>query len=283
MNHTARLRKGFTLLELFVVIAIIAILIALLIPAVQKVREAAARVQGMNNLKQIMLAVHGYGDSHRGFLPDTTGINFGAKATESSLMVGFLPYLEMGNLYNSFRGQFGTGSGNDFVIPIYLSPVDPSLDGTHDYGKCSYAANACLFDKYASLNNITDGLSNSIAFAEHYSRGCGGHLYDWSEGYISISNGGIVRRPPAFADAKYGDVIPVTIPPISRASVAGLTFQVQPPLANCDHRIPQTGYSGGMLVALADGSVRTVASSISEATFWSAVTPRGGEVLGNDW
>ena len=63
----------------------------------------------------------------------------------------------------------------------------------------------------------------------------------------------------------------------------GLTFQANPPVGACDPRIPQSPHAGGMLTALADGSVRVLAASVSEATFWAAVTPRGGEVLGNDW
>jgi prepilin-type N-terminal cleavage/methylation domain-containing protein len=283
MKHLPPRRVGVTLLELLVVIAIIAILVALLIPAVQKVRDAAARAQSTNNLKQIMLAVHGYGDTHRGFLPDARGVNYGARDNDPSLLIAFLPYLEMGNLYREFETKFGKGgSGNDLTIPLYVSPSDPTLTSA-TYGKSSYAANAILFDKYVSLNRISDGLSNTIAFAEHYSTGCSGQVYDWSIGSMPVFGGGVVIRTPTFADAVFGDILPISTPPATKASLAGLTFQVQPSINTCDHRIPQTPHAGGMLVALADGSVHTVGQSISEATFWAAVTPNGSEGLGNDW
>lgn len=81
------------------------------------------------------------------------------------------------------------------------------------------------------------------------------------------------------------DVYPITggSPPTSAGSISGLTFQVRPKLSDCDPRIPQTAYSGGMPVALLDGSVRTLSADMSATTFWGAVTPAGGEVPGDDW
>ncbi len=81
------------------------------------------------------------------------------------------------------------------------------------------------------------------------------------------------------------DAYPITSgnPPTTVGSIPGLTFQTAPRLADCDPRLAQTPHYSGMLVTLADGSVRTLAPGMSPATYWGAVTPADGEVLGNDW
>jgi len=133
--HPRRPRAGFTLIELLVVIAIIAILIALLVPAVQKVREAAARAQCMNNLKQMALATHGYHDQHK-HLPSgsTGGMNgngsFPAPWADPNYGGGLpwghfswaaliLPYLEQEALYSSL----------DFTQPAYAQDIWEDLGG----------------------------------------------------------------------------------------------------------------------------------------------------------
>jgi prepilin-type N-terminal cleavage/methylation domain-containing protein len=140
-------RIGFTLIELLVVIAIIAILIALLVPAVQKVREAAARTQTNNNLRQCAIAIHTYhGDFKR--LPDAywgsgtygAATNNGATPTyPRSMWFTLLPYVEADNLYKA-------GSGvNSFagVVSAFLAPSDPYIS-TSD-GKLNFAGNVRLF------------------------------------------------------------------------------------------------------------------------------------------
>jgi len=133
-------RSAFTLIELLVVIAIIAILIALLVPAVQKVREAAARSQCQNNLKQLALAVHGYHDTYKVF-PVNAGAGYTYNATTQncwSWIARTLPFFEQTALYNSCQignanpAVAGTGltmqQAQAFVaaqIPTLLCPSDP--------------------------------------------------------------------------------------------------------------------------------------------------------------
>src|ERR671936_393495 len=97
--------RGFTLIELLVVIAIIAILIGLLLPAVQKVREAAARTRSQNNLKQIALATHNFNDAYQGKLPAMTDVGNGAPTRYGlqSLSFNILPYIEQDNVYKVFQ------------------------------------------------------------------------------------------------------------------------------------------------------------------------------------
>lgn len=287
-NRKFEQRHGLTLVELLVVLAIVAILIALLLPAVQRVREAAARMQSMNNLRQIALATHHYANTHRDYLPCVDGFNYGAGTSEYSLYVGILPFLEQGGVYKHYVSQYPPNSADDsYLIRTYVSPSDPSLSHPAK-GRASYAANAVVFAPRTKLGSaFRDGTSNTIIYAEHYGEKCGQTWFSWfSNSSVTFplpTNVNVTLRRATFADRELSDAYPVRDGRVTRSSAPGKTFQARPKLGECNPRLAQTPHEGGMLVALGDGSVRVLAPAISETNYWAAVTPNGGEVLGDDW
>ena len=277
--NAARLRsRAFTLLELLVVIGIVAILLGLLLPAVQKARQAAARVRGHNQLRQIGLGLHNYatvGSRFPGFVfadrPDSK---------DDPPLSAILPYIEA---RDQDKPALYLGPGD----PTTLIVVDRAPNGRRLLpGDTSYAINKVGF---AGLPNPTagfpDGMSNTIAVAEHYARcGPGGRFnFLYSMRYNSVSPFDLVRlnqqRRATFADSYYGDVEPVNDGQgQTQPSRPGATFQIAPRPDDCDPSVPQTGFAGGMPTLRFDGSVRVVAAGTAPGAFWSAVTPNGGEV-----
>src|SRR5262245_15466896 len=325
-------RAAFTLIELLVVIAIIAVLIGLLLPAVQKVREAAARMQCSNNLKQIALATHAYNDTHASQLPPLVDLGPGSVygAGIPSLFFHLLPYVEQDNLYRQFTpanpsSYYGASGVAQNSLKVVVCPSDPTAGGSPvtlnvavtppppapfagsfsgPYATSNYAANGVLFatNTVRLPATFTDGTSHTILFAERYQRcqdtAAGPSTFNcWAIGSVgTVMNSFGYLAPTGYTNSNQASpVLPLpTAPttgtvPVRIGSVSGtattkpVPFQVQPPQTACDAQLAQTPHTGGMQIALADGSVRTVTQGISQWTFWAACTPNGGEVPGPDW
>jgi prepilin-type N-terminal cleavage/methylation domain-containing protein len=184
-----RRRPGFTLIELLVVIAIIGILIGLILPAVQKVRESANRTKCQNNLKQLGLGLHGYHDTQNKF-PFGKGPDYKAKLgtpvyARWSVHSQMLPHIEQGNLYNAINFNFppetpgmegpvinfmpahqNTGRVNADAcrtrVPIFLCPSDPAVEPADWPGQNNYVASQGV----QFLCDLSEKLSSSVAPAE---------------------------------------------------------------------------------------------------------------------
>jgi prepilin-type N-terminal cleavage/methylation domain-containing protein len=193
------LRSGFTLIELLVVIAIIAVLIGLLLPAVQKVREAAARMSCANNLKQLGLAMHSFEGTNGHFPPAT--ISVGTAAAQPWSMQAFvLPFVEGDNVFKLIDFNTGYHAGQNLVnyppwgvaplkVPVLICPSDPNdrsrlnASGQAEHYPLSYHVNVGLYQVWNPVTRqdgggafgpnqklkhgaYTDGLSNTLALSE---------------------------------------------------------------------------------------------------------------------
>jgi prepilin-type N-terminal cleavage/methylation domain-containing protein len=268
--QASRRRRGFTLIELLVVIAIIAVLIGLLLPAIQKVREASARTSCINNLKQIGIGMHGFHDANA-VLPQGYVVNSKTQPDPGwSWSTLILPYIEQAGLYTALNPDLMTPNGppnpaNALVLtqlkifncPSDAGPPGPSSWWGTPYSKSNYACNRAVLGPNLATNgpsnmrltDITDGTSHTLLVGERdtYHNFGALALAAWQNTYSTASFEG---RPG---------------PGLNGAYQAGGPF---PPAAadnsiNYDPRFSFTSMHSGVVgFVFADGSVHMVSTSI---------------------
>ena len=284
-----RRKNAFTLIELLVVIAIVAILIGLLLPAVQKVREAAARIKCANNLKQVGLAFHNYHDSRQRF-PTANSPTFGSAFTH------VLPFVEQDNIRRMYDPSLSpTVAPNNTVtnlpVNIYICPsmqpppAPPAAYTTHyaSYAACIGNNNAwaslpdngaivrsnatgsgTLVSTGTKMTDMSDGTSSTILAGE-----MGFQLKDYlfsSGAYAGQVRGGNTSWAFGYAGYSFG-------------STMTMLNTVAPPTSTTDRLAAfRSDHPNGAYFLFVDGSVSFVNNSIDPATYRALGTRAGGEI-----
>jgi prepilin-type N-terminal cleavage/methylation domain-containing protein/prepilin-type processing-associated H-X9-DG protein len=311
-------RRAFTLLELLVAIAIIAIVIGLLLPAVQKVREAAARTRCVNNLKQIGLACHGYHDANQGLPPGYLAtVPYSDGATDTSPGWGWaafvLPHLEQGTIYRQidFGQPVQNSPATPYLIRVFLCPSDTPPQGPFALpdafgntickaGPTSYAACCGSDDSSTSdpngsgvfyrnsqvrLGDVTDGTSQTILVGERAWANANGI-------WAGAVPGGVIKR------GKSNPCQPV----VTGASYPASTLvqahaHMNNALSDHDGSAGMDDFSslhpGGSNFVFADGSVHLLRSVSTDnpdgsytpdgLNFQALATRANGDIVPGDW
>lgn len=306
-------RRGFTLLELLVVVALLAVLIGMLLPAIQKIRESAHGLTCRNNLKQIGLAAHLFHEAQErmppafDFVPDA---HLYGGAGLGPLSYHLLAFIEQNALYQMSRHRPPSNPPQDYflytaanvhqqTVKLYNCPSDPTLPSsgvnpTTLYAPSSYAGNYLVFGAvdadYRSLHSsgrprlassFPDGLGHTILFAEKYA--IAGIRAEDNNGR-AVQGGSHWAYFQSDCNSAFfayyypgsSGTDPHSVGPRNADDPRNSRFQVRPPANRCNPCLAATAHSA-MNVCLADGSVRRLGAAMDKHTWWASVTPAGGE------
>ena len=277
MSHftSSRKRRGLTLMEVLVLLALLLFLLGFLLAATARVRNIAERVESQNKLRQLVLAIQDYSDQHDGKVPPGPANWFPKKGRVANSSYGpclfhILPFLEQDPLYKSTYKKVSDtpiyasweAAGNS--VMVFLSPNDPTFEKDSD--RTSYLANELALPETGARfpASFSDGLSQTLFFAEGYSQASdivtfGGKTTTWK------------------TDRRWWDN------PTWKPVAGAVLFQVAPPVDAASSVLPQGFTPAAINVGLGDGSVRNVSAQCSSTTFYAACTPAANDLIGTDW
>ena len=308
MPQQQRSRRGFTLIELLTVLAVIATLLALLLPAVQQAREAARRTACKNNLKQIGLALHNY-ESSFGIFPPGYIHKFGptgsanGRANHAGLAWGamLLPLLDQSNLYNQIDSQIPIWNPVNLVpreqhLPVFLCPSDSYSAGAfvvrdqavvpvEQYAAASYAAN---WGPSTAIVNLDDTPLHSQGVFYRNSAIRVRDVVDGLSNTLAIgerTNGPIPSSSATsgghsvFETSWVAAVRDVTDLSDDHGHMVLFETQFRPNQVNGDDKGLSAPHAGLCQFAICDGSVRSISENIDAALYNALGTRQGGEII----